>query len=122
MQAVVLVDHGSRAPAANAQLEAVAQALRARLPAHFVAHAHLEIAPPNFASAVRACAAAGAREVVVAPWFLAPGRHGARDMQRLLTEARAAHPALTIKLANPLGVHEGVLDALLTRIAEARKE
>ncbi len=118
-RAIVLIDHGSRNKAANRQLEAVAQALRRHLPERQVEIAHLELAPPDLASALERCASSGAREVVVAPWFLAAGRHGASDMKALLEEARARHPELDLRLAEPLGLHPGLLEALLARIHEA---
>ena len=70
--AVVLIDHGSRETAANAVVESVANALRARLPRRTVEIAHLELAPPDLADAVARSVALGAREIVVQPFFLAP--------------------------------------------------
>ena len=115
-RAIVVVDHGSREPAANALVEAVVEQVRAKRPDCAVAHAHMEIAEPDLATALEACIAAGATEVVVAPFFLAPGRHGAGDIPRLAREAAARHPAVTVHVADPLGAHPAVVDALLDRI------
>ncbi|MCA9509637.1 MAG: ferredoxin, partial [Myxococcales bacterium] len=67
MNAIVLIDHGSRRAEANAQLEALAREVRARRPDAHVATAHLEVVPPDLAHAVAACVAAGATRVVVHP-------------------------------------------------------
>jgi sirohydrochlorin ferrochelatase len=119
MRAVVLVDHGSREDDANAVLEAVADLVRRRLPGTLVRVAHMELAPPALAEALDACVREGAREVVVQPFFLAPGRHGAGDVPRLACEAAERHRGVSVRVAAPLGAHPGVVDAVLGRLAEA---
>jgi sirohydrochlorin ferrochelatase len=114
----VLVDHGSREPAANAQLERIAGRLRRRLGMP-VEVAHLSLAPPGIADAIEACAERGVREVVVVPYFLAPGRHTTRDVPELARAAAAKH-GLRLRLAEPLGGHPGLIDALAARSRRAR--
>ena len=116
MRAIVLVDHGSRAADANAQLEEVAALVRARLPECHVVAAHMELAEPDLATAIEACVDESATAIVVAPWFLAPGRHGAGDIPRMVDEARRRHPEVSISLAEPLGVHPGLIDAVIDRV------
>jgi sirohydrochlorin ferrochelatase len=118
-RAVLLVDHGSRLPEANRLLEAVAERVRARLPDRIVRTAHLELVEPAIPAAIDACVAEGAAEVVLAPWFLAPGAHTQRDLPRIAAEAAQRHPGVRIACAEPLGVHERLVDVLLERIAAA---
>jgi sirohydrochlorin ferrochelatase len=118
-RAVVLVDHGSRAAEANAVLDEVAALLRRRLPERIVEVAHMELAPPTLAEAVARCVAAGAREVLVHPYFLAPGAHATRDVPAQAAAAAARHPGVTVRVSPPLGAHEGIVDAILARLAEA---
>jgi sirohydrochlorin ferrochelatase len=118
-RAVLLVDHGSRRDEANAVLEALAERLRARVPGRVVCIAHMELSPPDVAAGLAECAAAGAEEVVVIPYFLGPGRHTSRDIPRLVAEAAAAHPALRICIGEPLGVHDKLVDVILERIEQA---
>lgn len=116
--ALVLIDHGSREAAANAVVEEVAAALRARLPGRQVEVAHLDLAPPDLAAAVARCVAAGAREIVVQPFFLAPGRHSARDIPELAAAAAERHRGVSIRVAAPLGAHPALVDAVLDRVSE----
>lgn len=118
MRAIVLVDHGSRAADANAQLDELAGLVRARLPDRLVVAAHMELAEPDLASAIERCVCDGASEIVIAPWFLAPGRHGAVDIPRMVEDARTRHPEARLSLAEPLGLHQGLVDAVLDRISE----
>lgn len=114
--AVVLVDHGSRLPAANEVAASLGRALaaRARVP---VEVAHLELAPPDVATAIERCVSAGAREIVVLPLFLAPGRHSTRDLPALAREAELRHPGVSVRCAEPLGDHPALLDALADRLS-----
>jgi sirohydrochlorin ferrochelatase len=119
-RAIVLVDHGSRREEANAQLDAVAQALRRRTGAARVKVAHLELAEPSIGAAIDAAAAEGAAEIVLVPWFLGPGRHTSQDIPSQAAAAARRHAGLRVRIADPLGVHDKLLDVLLERAAAAR--
>jgi sirohydrochlorin ferrochelatase len=121
-RAVVLVDHGSRRPEANAQLESLAELLRARESGTLVLTAHLEVVPPSIVDALGTCAAAQACDVVVLPWFLAAGRHTSEDIPRLVAEARTLHPGLRVRIGAPLGLEAKLVELALQRIADARGE
>lgn len=116
--AVVLIDHGSRETAANAVVESVANALRARLPGRTVEIAHLELTPPNLSDAIDRCVLLGAREIVVQPFFLAPGRHSTTDIPALAEAAAARHPGVSIRLGVPLGAHPALVEAVIGRLSE----
>jgi len=118
-RALVLVDHGSREAAANQQLESVAERLRRRLDGWIVRVAHLEIAAPSLEEALSSCVAEGAREIVVHPYFLADGRHARRDVPRQAQEAAARHPGVHVVVTPPLGLHPGLLDAVIDRVRTA---
>lgn len=119
MRAVLIVDHGSRRPEAIAQLDALVTLVRARLPGDFVTGAHLELAAPSVAEGLDACVAAGAREIVIHPFLLAPGQHAIEDLPRLANAAVRRHPGVSICVGPPLGLHPHVVDAVLERIGEA---
>ncbi len=118
MRALVLVDHGSKVAEANRLLEEVAGRVRARGAWPLVRTAHMELAPPTLAEAVEACVAEGATEVTIAQYFLSPGRHSTADIPRMARDAAARHPGVTVRVSEPLGVHDGIVDALLDRARE----
>ncbi len=117
--AILLVDHGSRRAEANEQLESIAQQLRDREPERIVRVAHMEIVSPTIAEGIAACVEAGAREIVVHPYLLAPGRHSREDIPALAAEAAADHPGVTVRVSEPLGVHEKLVDVVLERVNAA---
>jgi sirohydrochlorin ferrochelatase len=115
-RALLLVDHGSRSPAANRVVAATARKLARRLPGWIVRFAHMDLAPPSIAEAVDACVAAGAREIVVHPYFLAPGLHSRRDVPALARAAARKHRGVRVRVTAPLGTHDGLVDIVLDRI------
>ena len=121
-RAILLVDHGSRRPEANAQLEQLAAMIAQRVPGAIVRFAHMELAAPDIATAVAQCAAAGARELVVQPYFLAPGNHSTHDIPQQVHEAATRHPDLSVRVSEPLGLHPKLVDVILDRVEEAAHE
>ena len=101
--AIVLVDHGSRREEANRSLERVTAWVREESPDRPVHAAHMELASPGLADAIAACVAEGAREIVVVPYFLAPGSHSTRDIPQLARDAAANHPGISVRVTAPLG-------------------
>jgi sirohydrochlorin cobaltochelatase len=67
-------------------------------------------------------AGCGLKHVVVVPYFLTLGLHLQRDLPRLIEQARAAHPDMEIEVTPPLDGHPAMVEALLSRARESRKE
>lgn len=120
-RAILLVDHGSRRPASNAQLHELASAVRARVSGTVVEVAHLELARPTIAEGIEACVRAGAKEIVVHPWFLGPGRHTTHDIPRKVEEALAAYDGVDARISSPLGLHPKLVDVVIDRIDEGTR-
>lgn len=119
MRAILLVDHGSRAAEANASLEHVAALVRARVSESVVVeHAHMELAAPSVPDAIAALVARKAAQIVVVPYFLAPGRHSREDIPRLVADATAAHPGVLFVVAEPLGPHPLLAELVILRSGE----
>ena len=115
-RALLVIDHGSREPEAAAHLARVAEELRGLRPELAVYVAHLELTPPSIAEAVAKCAGDGITELVVHPFFLAPGRHAARDVPREVEAAAAAHPGLRVRLTRPIGASAGLAELILATL------
>jgi sirohydrochlorin ferrochelatase len=115
-RALLIVDHGSRSPAANRVVATLARKLQRRLPVWIVRCAHMELARPSIDEAVDACVAAGARKIVVHPYFLAPGLHSTRDVPALARAAVRKHGGVRVRITPPLGSHDGLVEVVLDRI------
>lgn len=117
---LVIVDHGSRRQESNDLLPEVVEAYRRHSGAPIVEPAHMELAEPSIADAFARCVELGATEVVIVPYFLAPGRHWTEDIPRLAAEAAAPFAAQGIRhvVAPPLGLHPLMLRVIDDRIRE----
>ncbi len=120
--AILLVDHGSRREEANQQLEALAQILRDRIEDTIVETAHLEIVQPDIDAGLDRCVERGATGIVVLPYFLAPGRHTRSDIPEAVESARERHPGVAMRIAEPLGIHDKIVELLLERLEQASRD
>ena len=110
---VLVVAIGSSNPAANARTAAVARRLAAGTRWAGVTTAFATRPEPSLAEATNQLRRRGARRVVIAPWFLAPGRLP----DRVQTFADGAG----IEMAAPLGAHRLVAETVLNRFDQALK-
>ena len=117
--AVILVDHGSKRPAANALLDDVAQMFSAVSAAPIVEIAHMELAEPSLAHAFKRCVERGAARIVIHPYFLAPGRHSTEDIPRMAEEAAQAYPGVSYVVSEPLGLDTAIGGVIQQRVEEA---
>jgi sirohydrochlorin ferrochelatase len=128
--AVIVVDHGGPARSSAALRDAVAGAVRDRLGAAVagVAAASMESpAGPDYAfnqpllAGLLGSPGFGAGEVVIAPLFLAPGRHAGAggDLEEIAQAAQARIPGLRCHFTGLLGSHPLAI-SLLARSLRAR--
>ncbi|GAA5169485.1 CbiX/SirB N-terminal domain-containing protein [Viridibacterium curvum] len=110
--AIVLFGHGARDPEWAGPIRRLADAIRAQSPAQAVSLAFLEFMSPTLPEAVEQLIAGGAKQVTVVPVFLAQGGHVRRDVPEMLERLRAAHPAVSLRLAAALGESDAVIAAM----------
>jgi sirohydrochlorin ferrochelatase len=113
---LIVVDHGSKKPAANDLLLDVAAMFKRVSGTKIVEPAHMELAEPSIEQAFDRCVAQGATMVVVHPYFLAPGRHSTTDIPRMTAEAAARHPGVRFHVTQPLGLDEKIVQLMMQRI------
>jgi sirohydrochlorin ferrochelatase len=119
--ALLLIAHGSRQGEANEDLHHLARTLRDTSRYALVEPAFLELAEPTIAAAGQACVEAGARRVILLPYFLSAGIHVRRDLSAHRERLAAAFPHVEFLLAEPLGRHPRLAEIVLQRAAAAEK-
>jgi len=128
---IVIVDHGSRRAESNQLFERFVELFRASTDHEIVELAHMELAEPGIETALLRCVERGARRVLVAPYFLAPGRHWAGDLSAQAAAAAAKASArvegeVSWLVGQPIGLHPGMVTIIEERIeaclAHARGE
>lgn len=119
MRALLLIDHGSRVPEANASLEGLARLVDAALRTRGdtttpVGFAHMELAAPTVEDAMAGLRARGASHVTAVPCMLTAGKHATVDIPNLV-RAAAGELGLSFDVAPPLGVHALLAELVLHR-------
>jgi len=119
-EAVLLVGHGSRREKSNEQVRELAGQLEGRLGIPVDA-AFLELAEPAIDEAIAGLART-VSQVSVVHLSLFAASHVKNDVPLAVTQAREAHPELTINNGAHLGVHPAILDLLDDRVREVEAE
>ena len=81
--------------------------------------AHMELGEPSIEEAFGRCVRRGARSVVVAPFFLAPGRHVTQDLPELTRAASERHGGAPWAVADAIGPDLVVARLMTRRVEEA---
>ncbi len=117
---ILLLGHGSRDPAGAAEfldLVAVVRAVSERP----VEAGVLEFAGsmiPSIQSAVDRCVAQGFTRILAVPVLLLNAGHAQRDIPAEIDQARQRYPTNELRLAEPLGIQQSLLEILEERIGE----
>ena len=119
--ALLLIAHGSRRPQANADLDHLAGVLRARGEFAVVQPSYLELCEPGIVAGGELCVAAGARRVVMLPYFLSAGKHVTDDLTAARDQLAGRHPGVDFVLAEPLGRHPLLVEVVVERAREAMR-
>ena len=118
-QAILLIAHGSRQASANADLVALADLVKQRRPNDRVEVSYLEIAEPTIPQGAERCVDAGARRVLMLPYFLSAGAHVTQDLERHRSEFAAKYPHVEFVLCQPLGLHPLMVEIVMARLEES---
>lgn len=111
--ALILFSHGSLLCGAGEALEAHAGRLRHTGQWPVVKVGYMNYSEPTFAQAVAECVGAGAKHILVLPFFLIPGYFVTKTLPEHLSTAQAAHPDITFTVAKALGYDASLADALI---------
>ncbi len=117
--AILLIAHGSRLAAANADLLQLAEQLRSRFPNHVVETAYLELTEPTIPQGAARCVTLGATRVLLLPYFLSAGTHVTEDLCRFRSQFAEQWPSVRFDICPPLGLHPLMLDIVCDRLSEA---
>jgi sirohydrochlorin ferrochelatase len=122
--AIIIVDHGSRRDESNRMLEEVAALFAQRFNESYgiVEPAHMELAEPSIATAYARCVERGAQRVIIAPFFLGPGKHWTSDIPRLVAEAASQFPQTCYHVTPTLGIDALILELLNKRVQGCVRE
>jgi len=116
--ALLLIAHGSRHAEANADLDWLALELKKDGVYRTVVATFLELAAPTIEEGGKRCVEAGAKKVLLVPYFLSAGVHVRRDLEDHRCKLAAAHPGVSFSLAEPLGRHPLLVEVVRERVRQ----
>lgn len=115
MKAIIIIDHGSRYPAANDFLLKVVERAQELTPDILVFGAHMELAEPTIPQVIKECVDKGITHIIAHPYMLSPGRHAIRDIPNLVFDAASEYPNLNVEVTEPLGLDDGIINVIKKR-------
>jgi sirohydrochlorin cobaltochelatase len=119
-EVILLLGHGSRDPAGVAEFLDLVAEVRA-VSERPVEAGVLEFAGPTIPSipcAIERCVAHGFTRILAVPVLLLNAGHAQGDIPAKIAQARARHPEIELRLAEPLGIQRRLLEILEERIGE----
>lgn len=118
MDAILIFSHGSVLCGAEANLLEIGARLQEGGRAPIVEIGFLNYSEPDYDTAVDRCVAAGADRIIIAPYFLVAGRFVTQDLPPRIAASQERHPTVRFVVAAPLGFHEALVEAVLSRAAD----
>jgi sirohydrochlorin cobaltochelatase len=118
-EGLLLVGHGSRSPASEAERQAIGDMVATALPDVAVDVGFLEMTDPPAGPVLDRLVAHGCRRVVVLPLMLLAAGHGKSDVPAIVLEGRARHPRHELVFGSPLGVARELVAVLGDAVGQA---
>lgn len=112
---LIVVDHGSRHTETNLAFEKWVQAVSADWDWLQTEPAHMTLSEPSILAAVERCIEAGAKMLVVSPFFLLPGKHSLHDIPELVNSALAGR-AVPFLITSSIGLHLSMGDVVAATV------
>lgn len=118
-RALLIVGHGTRDEAGQAECAELVERVRALRPSLRTELGYLELCPPPIADSMDQLVADGIIDVTVVPLVLLAAGHAKGDVPAAVARARLEHPGVTFRYGRPLGIHSDVLEVAADRIRTA---
>ncbi len=114
----LLIGHGSRDADGNQEFMNFVNEIRRTSPEQHFEACFLELATPTIPEGIDACVQQGADRIVVVPVILLAASHVKLEIPECLDAARKKYPNVEIVYGRNIGLHEHMIELLLTRFYE----
>ncbi len=112
MKAILYIGHGTRAKKGAEEAKSFLQRVIQQVDVPIQEISFLELTEPTIEFGFQRCVERGATEITIVPLFLLAAGHIKKDIPDALLPLRAKNPDVQVKMANPFGVQEEILDAV----------
>lgn len=122
MKAILFIGHGTRSKKGAVEIRAFIDKVMERMDVPIQELSFLELTEPLIEEGFEKCVEQGATEIDVVPLFLLAAGHIKRDIPGALSPLMAKYPTIPVKIKNPFGVQEVILDAVAELIKDSAGE
>lgn len=122
MKAILYIGHGTRSKKGAIEIRAFINRVKERIDVPIQELSFLELTEPLIEEGFETCVDKGATEIDVVPLFLLAAGHIKRDIPEALSPLIAKYPTIPVKIKNPFGVQEVILDAVAELIKDSAGE
>ncbi|KOO48549.1 sirohydrochlorin ferrochelatase [Priestia koreensis] len=122
MKAILYVCHGTRVKEGEEQAKQFIERCKEEIDVSIQEVSFLELSSPTIEQGFRTCVEKGATEIVVIPILLLTAGHAKEDIPQELQQVQNKFPHINVKYGRPFGVHQKIIQLLLQRISETKKE
>jgi sirohydrochlorin ferrochelatase len=122
MKAILYIGHGTRSKKGAVEIRAFMERVKARIDVPIQELSFLELTEPLIEEGFETCVERGATEIDVVPLFLLAAGHIKRDIPEALSPIIAKYPTIPVKIKNPFGVQDVILDGVAELIRDAAGE
>jgi len=119
-EAIILMGHGSRAPEAGMDMEAVAGRLREKFGYSRVEICFMSGLGPHLPEVLEKCVKSNFIRILVIPYFLHMGVHLLKDIPEMMQEEVKKFPHIKLILGKSIGFDEGIVNLIGRRINESK--
>jgi sirohydrochlorin ferrochelatase len=122
MKAILYIGHGTRSKKGADEIRAFMERVKARIDVPIQELSFLELTEPLIEEGFETCVERGATEIDVVPLFLLAAGHIKRDIPEALSPIIAKYPTIPVKINNPFGVQDVILDGVAELIRDSAGE
>jgi sirohydrochlorin ferrochelatase len=122
MKAILYIGHGTRSKKGAVEIRAFIESVKARIDVPIQELSFLELTEPLIEEGFETCVERGATEIDVVPLFLLAAGHIKRDIPEALSPIIAKYPTIPVKIKNPFGVQDVILDGVAELIRDSAGE
>lgn len=112
MKAILYIGHGTRSKQGAEEARSFVHRVMERIDIPIQELSFLELTEPSIAQGFTKCIEKGASEITVVPIFLLAAGHIKKDIPDTLDELKKQYPEVIVKVKDPFGVQELLLDGL----------
>lgn len=116
---LLLVAHGSRSSAGQAEMAELARLVAAAAPHLMVEMGYLEMSEPPAGAALDRLVSRGARSIAVVPLMLLAAGHSKSDVPAVVLDGRQRHAGVKFHYGRPFGTDQALIALACQRIAAA---